>query len=278
VNVFAVLLVMIAIYGYSAAFDPRVAARDGRRLAIGSWIVTSLGAIGLLIYTVGFGDLFDAQPQDLATFALLFLPYGILMTFFLQDARVVQITTPALLVTHGIALAAIGDSDIDWLFFVAIPLTPLVLYAALRRKVGGFVRVLAYTWCMVVFATYTLRFIDEALVQRTDVSATLLALPFLLVRLSSFAAMLLIFIPSRDDIVGTYIEDFQMMLDHAQIKRLSLMVAVAVPAAAAGAMLLGEQLGQAGTAFILLYIAGQILGLQLQPPEYRGRRWWERAW
>jgi hypothetical protein len=200
------------------------------------------------------------------------------MTFFLQDARVVQITTPALLLTHGIALAAIGDSDIDWLFFVAIPLTPLVLYAALRRKVGGFVRVLAYTWCMVVFATYTLRFIDEALVQRTDVSATLLALPILLVRLSSFATMLVIFIPSRDDIIGTYIDDFQMMLDHAQIKRLPLIVAVALPAAAAGVMLLGEKLGQAGTAFIVLYIAGQVLGLQLQAPEYRGRRWWERAW
>lgn len=276
-NVLAVLLVMIAIYGYYAIFDKRATREDGRAFAVGGWLVVSAAAIGLLAYQAGPAHVFDAHPEDLETFVLLLLPYGVLMTLCLQQARIVRVTTPALLVTHGMALAALADGHIAFLFGIGVAMTPVVLYAALRRKVGPTIRILAYVWCMVVFTAYTVRFIDAGLVQTDAVSTALLALPFLLVRLSSFAAVFVVFIRSDDSAAGTFLEDREMLLEHAQIERMALAVALGLPAAAAGVMLAALKVDQAGLAFVVLYLVGQELAWHLQPPAYRGRRWWQTA-
>jgi hypothetical protein len=277
-NVLLVLLIVVAIYGGYAIFDPRVVREERRRTVVLIWLAASAAVVVWVVASVGPTlEVTDPTSDDFLGLALIFVPYGAVMTMLLEDVRVVDITTPALLVTHGIALGSITSGDLDWLFVAALAMTPLVLYAALRRRVGGTVRVLTYGWCMLVFAAYTFQFLHDAIVQGGGISTTLLVLPFLLVRLLSYVTMLILFFPDRTDPIGSYTEDFGMMLRHSEIKELELAFALLLPAAAAGLMIAGTSLGEPATAFAALLVGGQLLGRLMQPPEYRGRLWWQRA-
>jgi hypothetical protein len=278
VNALLVLLVMVAIYGWFAIFDPRAARSDGRAWAVGSWLVASTLAVGVLFLDTGLTpDIRDPTSDDLAAFLVLYLIYGFVMTLLLEEARTIRITSPTLLVTHGMALGALADSHVEWLFGIGVLVTPLVLYATLRRKVGLIVRFCSYIWCMVVFTGYAVWFVDVALVRSTDISMVVFALPFLLMRLSSYVAMLMAVFPGEYD-TSSPMEGFDKLVAHTELVRLSPALVPALPVATAALMAVAIGLGQAAGGFVVLFVAGQLLALRLQPAAYPSRRWrWERA-
>ncbi len=272
-NILAVALVMVAIYGYYALLDPRVGTRFGRPPVIAGWVAGSALFVGILTQAGADGS----TPAELLGW---YVGYGAVMSHLMAEARIVRVTTPLLLASTGLALAgfALADPDAAGVGILALYASPFVVYVAVVDKTPTWLRVGGYLWCMAVFAIYTLLFLRDELVRTVDdVSAQLVAVPFLLVRLSSFAAMLGLFIPLRGRSRKSYRWAANVVAGHARLERVPIWLVVAIPAAAAGIMVIGDQLGHAPGAFVAVTIAAHELGRRLEPNEFEARDWWRRA-
>lgn len=260
-NGLAVLLAMIAIYGAYAVKDPRL---EDRKFTVWAWIICSAIALGATFY-FGVGDV------TVAGMVAGYIVYGMAMTFVLEEARTVHVSSPLLLVVHGMGLAYI-----DVLLLPALLLTPLVIYAILRKRREGLLDCVLYVWCMVVLTVYTARFISDELVRSDELSTLLLALPLLFVRLSSFAMMLTYLFPDKSAPIQGYKDAYEMFLKYSQLREAPVALVLALLVGAMVAMAFAFHVEQEGPAFVVIYGVGLAIAVRLYPDDQPGVGWWQR--
>lgn len=273
-NGFVVLGAMIAIYGGYAIFHPRVRVRQsGRVLIVMAWVLISICALALTAAAAGpAARIAHPTPDHVGKLLFCFGLYAICMSLLLAGARVLVLTTPLLLVAHGFAIAAKGADELSFLFPMAVALSPVVLYAAMHdnRKgssLGDAIRIVSYLWAATVLIAYTVVFISDELVHGELLGTALVVLPLLLVRLGGFAALLVLLLPQRGDVIGGYVAVLGAISAYSQIQRVPTLIAVSLSAIAAGVMLLALDAGEAPLVFVASFSAAQALGFAINPRE-----------